>query len=121
MQSSWILAFLGILVEGLTLAAFVLLSVSVFMIWLNLRQIRVLLQNNAEGCRAASPEKTVASPDAVQASDVLSAADMEVEKPPLSDKIGFACPECGKFFEGPATLSGTTYQCPECRSSFCIH
>ncbi len=36
-------------------------------------------------------------------------------------QIGFSCPGCGRFFEGPSTMAGADYTCPECRVNFHIH
>ena len=57
--------------------------------------------------------------EAVAQEEVPAAESSAIPAEP--EKIGFSCPECGKFFEGPATLAGTAYKCPECHVAFHIH
>lgn len=118
------LMFLFVVVPAVLLLAF-LLFISPLMIWLNLRRMRRALHDDLTALRN-SIERLAEKPGAAADTE---AADAQPEppavpvaaEPPKSDMIGFSCPECGKFFEGPATLSGTTYTCPECRIDFHIH
>jgi len=117
---------LAVIVMGGALLGF-LLFISPLMIWLNLRRLRIALHEDLMALRVSlaagtgagiAPELPAGSP----ASNVMT-ADGAVSAPPApaEEMIGFTCPECGKFFEGPAKLAGTDYTCPECHVSFHIH
>lgn len=120
-------------VSGLVLLAFIvlgacmlgfLLFISPLMFWLNLRRLRMELHADLEMLRA-SLERLAGAPSQAAAPPVPAAAPAPAGAPaaaaPAPDQIGFSCPECGKFFEGPSKLAGTDYTCPECRVSFHIH
>ena len=119
--------FLFVVIPAVILLSF-LLFISPLMIWLNLRRMRRTLHDDltalrnsidrlAGGANSAprSSEEPAAQPSQPPAIPAVAA------EPPKADAIGFSCPECGKFFEGPASLSGTTYTCPECHIDFHIH
>lgn len=100
-----------------------LLFLSPLMVWLNLRRLRVDLHADLAALRDSVDRLASSSSGAAEAAsgapDRLEPPD--VPAPPEQDKIGFTCPECGKFFEGPASLAGTNYTCPECHVEFHIH
>ena len=116
--------FLFVIVAGVVLLCF-LLFISPLMIWFNLRRLRKTLHDDLVALRSsverlAEKSGVAADAEAADARPETPAVPVAAE-PQKPDMIGFSCPECGKFFEGPATLSGTTYTCPECRIDFHIH
>ena len=102
-----------------------LLVISPLMVWLNLRRLRKDLHADLLAIRegidrlAGVPGAAALATEAAEVTGPAAEAQAQVEAAP--DKIGFSCPECGKFFEGAATLAGTTYTCPECHVGFHIH
>lgn len=101
-----------------------LLFISPLLIWLNLRRLRIELHADLQALRAsvergAAPaaEPAPAPPPPCAAAPASGGAEAAAP----ADMIGFSCPECGKFFEGPASLAGSDYVCPECKASFHIH
>lgn len=117
---------LGIAMALAAVAALLVLGLLLFlsplMVWLNLRRLRVDLHADLAALRE-SVDRLAGSSGAAEAG---SEAGGRLEPPdvpaaPPQDKIGFTCPECGKFFEGPASLTGTNYTCPECHVEFHIH
>lgn len=110
-----------------------LLVISPLMVWLNLRRLRiglhadlVALRESVDRLAGVAPPAAEPGPEAEPVAGPAAepvpegAAAPEVPAPP-ADKIGFSCPGCGKFFEGPATLAGSNYTCSECRVEFHIH
>lgn len=100
-----------------------LLFMSPLMIWLNLRRLRIDLHADLQAIRdGLRPEPPAPAPEAEEAvpPPPPEAAPAEAAEAG-SENIGFSCPECGKFFEGPKSLAGTTYTCPECSTPFHIH
>ena len=112
--------FLFVIVAGIVLLCF-LLFISPLMIWLNLRRLRKTLHDDLAALRSSVERVAEKSGAAAADAQPEPPAVPVAAEPPKPDMIGFSCPECGKFFEGPATLSGTTYTCPECRIDFHIH
>ena len=87
-------------------------------VWLNVRRLRIGLHADLEALRASVDRLAAAralEPTAAGADASDAAGD------PVDGKIGFTCPECGKFFEGPAELAGSDFACPECGVKFHIH
>lgn len=101
-----------------------LLFISPLMIWLNIRKLRIDLHADLQSIRDCLRQEPTAPAPAAEP-EVMPPAPPEVEPAEGaeagSENIGFSCPECGKFFEGPKTLAGTTYTCPECHTPFHIH
>jgi len=104
-----------------------LLIIAPLMIWLNLQRLRINLRDDLNALRE-SIDRLASASTAVSGSSVSAAAGSPSSKtavlplvPQVTDKIGFSCPECDQFFEGPAALSGTTFTCPECNVAFHIH
>jgi len=117
--------FLLVIVPAVLLLC-VLLFISPLMIWLNLRRIRIDMHADLTALRESVDRLSGGvAPAAVQggvAENAVVPPEMpQADAAPASDKIGFSCPECGKFFEGPATLAETTFTCPECHTDFHIH
>lgn len=121
---SWVLFLLIVIPAGLVLGF--LLLVSPLMLWLNLRRLRIdlcaelaALRGSVDRLSGAIP---ASQPEAAEAGGIEA---VDVAPPPVpeggGDQIGFSCPGCGKFFEGPASLAGTNYKCPECEVEFHIH
>lgn len=122
---SGILLFV-VVVLGSVLLGF-LLVISPLMIWLNLRRLRCDLHADLAALRA-SVERLAGTPPGAVATVAAAPREppREAEPPPqlptpVEDAIGFSCPACGKFFEGPTSLAGSDYTCPECSVSFHIH
>lgn len=121
---SWALLLLIVIPVALVLG--LLLLASPLMIWLNLRRLRIDLRTELAALRGSvdrlAGELPASRPEAVEA---VGAEAAEVAPPPIpaggGEQIGFSCPGCGKFFEGPASLAGTNYKCPECEVEFHIH
>ena len=118
--------FLLVIVPAVLLLC-VLLFISPLMIWLNLRRIRIDMHADLTALRESVDRLSGGvTPAAAGQRGVAENAVVPPEMPQAgaasaSDKIGFSCPECGKFFEGPATLAETTFTCPECHTDFHIH
>jgi len=99
-----------------------ILVIAVLMIWMKLSRLLGSMHADLTALResidrlagVSAPADEVAVPGEVPEAE-SSAVPSEPEM------IGFSCPECGKFFEGPATLAGTAYKCPECHVDFHIH
>lgn len=117
-------ALRGLAAVAMTVFTAVLLVVPPI-VWFNVRRLRIDLRADLEGLRA-SLDRLAAALGAVEApaeTAVADGADEEAEPPadPVDGQIGFTCPECGKFFEGPGELAGTDFACPECGVKFHIH
>ncbi len=113
-----------LLVVSLALLSGFLLFIAALMGWLNLRRLRLDLHADLTALRAVLDRlagTSAAGPQPAEPGQAEAVASATPSEPPAPDKIGFSCPECGRFFEGPSTLSGTTYTCPECRVDFHIH
>lgn len=102
-----------------------LLFVSPLMIWLNIRRLRLELHADLAALRQSverlSGGEAAAVPAAAGEGSPAGAAPAEPPAPQQQGNIGFSCPGCGKFFEGPSTLAGSNYTCPECQVEFHIH
>ena len=104
-----------------------LLFISPLLIWLNIRRLRLDLHADLTALRESMErlsgvqevEAVVEQP--LEPAPEDAAAPQASSAPQQADKIGFSCPECGKFFEGPSSLTGTNFTCPECRVEFHIH
>ena len=99
-----------------------ILVISVLMLWMNVRRLRVSLHTDLAALRESLDRLSgYAAPTDEAVAQEEAPATESSEIPAEPEKIGFSCPECGKFFEGPATLAGTAYKCPECHVDFHIH
>ncbi len=113
-----------------TLRVLVSVAVSVFtvvllvlppLVWFNIRRLRIDLHADLSELRASldrlsAPNAPSAEADTAQTADAEEAVEVSAD-----GQIGFTCPECGKFFEGPGELAGTDFACPECGVRFHIH
>ncbi len=112
-------AAFSVVVLAALLLSFLLL-ISPLMIWLNLRQLRkglhadlAALRESVDRLAGVTPPAEAAAPEGTDPTETPAAAK--------EDLIGFSCPGCGKFFEGPSSLAGANYTCPECGVDFHIH
>jgi hypothetical protein len=116
---------LDLLIYSVPLLLAFLLALSAVMIWLNLRGLRSATQRELKALRESVDRLAGTSPQEAPAGGSGAASepapDASPAEPAAPESIWFSCPECGKFFEGKATLSGSTYKCPECHVDFHIH
>ena len=128
MQSSVLEYILPVLFLMVSMLLGVLVVVLLLVIGLNLRRLRndtqaglLAIRESIDRLAGVAPAASAEEPPAVSPAATDEAAPESAAQSSESGKIGFSCPECGRFFEGPSTLGGTTYTCPECRIDFHIH
>jgi hypothetical protein len=118
----------GIIVMLIVIPASLLLGFLLFiaplMIWLNVRRLRTDIHADLSALRE-SVERLVGVVSGEGQSGETGDENAAVSPPPVPAEkegvIGFSCPGCGKFFEGPTTLAGSNYTCSECQVEFHIH